>query len=293
MWLMRFLLVLFLTVLFASVLFCQDDLGPMLAAENAFIRAARENGAKHAFLDHLSTDSVLFRPQAINGRQYWREQDGPAGEILVRKTIYADVSANGLLGYTTGNWRIYKKDKSEATAVFGQYVTIWQRREDGRYSATLDIAISHDKLPFLQTDHVGRVERTRDLNERGWSPADASIGFHRMSMTNVRLGGAYEEYAAKDVRLLVDREPPIVGKKNVVREMNRFIAAEFPTKVVAFQSADLAYTWNPCRFASNDEGLENGNCLHIWKLRDKKWRIVLGVFARFPNEKPPSLKRAS
>jgi len=72
--------------------------------------------------------------------------------------------------------------------------------------------------------------------------------------------------------------------------MQRYISVEFPSRVVAFQAADLAYTWNPCKFANNDEGLENGNCLHIWKLRKKKWWIVVGVFARFPNETKPALK---
>ena len=52
----------------------------------------------------------------------------------------------------------------------------------------------------------------------------------------------------------------------------------------------MAYTWNPCEFADNNEGMEKGTCLHIWKLRNKKWWIVLGVFARIPNETPPSLK---
>ena len=74
----------------------------------------------------------------------------------------------------------------------------------------------------------------------------------------------------------------------MVSEMRRYKSVEFPKKVHLYESADMAYIWNPCEYENNDEGTIQGNCLHVWKLRDKKWWIVLGVFAPFPNEKPPA-----
>ena len=287
---MKFVLALSLIVLFISSAFSQDYMPQMLGAESGFLNAA-EKEMKSAFLEYLAPDSILFRPQAINGHDYWNRKTDSAAEVLVRKTTYADIAANGLLGYTTGNWRLYKRGKSESDAVFGQYVTVWQKRPDGSYRAVLDMAITHDKLPFSETDRVQPVVGKKELNERGWSPADASMDFLRMSMSQARLGSAYEKYAGRDVRLLIEREPPILGKKNVVNETERYIAVKFPRKVALFQAADMAYTWNECKFANNDEGLEDGNCLHIWKLRNKKWWIVLGVFAKFPNEKPPVLRK--
>ncbi|HEX6126613.1 MAG TPA: hypothetical protein VFZ23_14660 [Pyrinomonadaceae bacterium] len=293
---MKIVIALLLTALFSTVSVSQGnhDLSRLIATEAEFIQVAGDIGPKKAFLKFLAPDAVLFQPQAVNGHEYWNRRVDKANELLVRKAIYADISANGLLGYTTGNWRLYDKGKSESSATYGQYATIWERSPEGGYRATLDISIEHDKLPFTETDRIIRVDAKRDLNKRGWSPADASMNFLRKSMLgSVRLGGAYEEFAAKDVRLLLAREAPILGKKKVVREMNRYLAVEFPTKITAFQSADLAYTWNPCRFTNNEEGFENGNCLHIWKLRDKKWWIVLGVFAPIPNDKPPVLKGVS
>jgi ketosteroid isomerase-like protein len=285
---MKIVLTLFLTAIFPVLTYSQDYMPQMLGAEAGFVSAA-EKEVKSAFLEYLAPDSILFRPQAVNGREYWKGRPESPSEVLVRKTVFADISANGLLGYTTGNWRQYKRGKSESDAVYGQYVTVWEKKPTGGYRAALDIVISHDKLPFSETDRVQRVDGSRDPNKRGWSPADASMDFLRTSMRGSGLGGAYEKYAAKDVRLLIEREPPVLGKKKVIKEMARYVAVEFPKKVALFQSADMAYTWNPCAFSNNDEGLENGNCLHIWKLRDKKWWIVLGVYARFPNEKPPVL----
>src|SRR5687767_3849684 len=117
----------------------QDYLQALERDENAFIRLAAERGAKTAFLEFLAPDSILFRPQAVNGREYWSRPDHPADQSLLRKTVYTDISSNGMLGYTTGNWRLYPKGKSESSAAHGQYVTIWERRQDGSYRASVDI----------------------------------------------------------------------------------------------------------------------------------------------------------
>ena len=268
----------------------QADTQELASFDRAFARAAESRGAKAAYLEFLSRDSIVFRPAPVNGITYWTSEPADGSSTLVRDLIYSDVAANGLFGYTTGNWRIYQKGKDESLARFGQYVTIWEKGQDGKFKATLDIGISHPKLSFLETDRTVRFDSSRDLNKRGWSPADASMNFLKMSMGRETLGGAYDEFAAKDVRLLRDGDPPILGKKNVVSEMKRYIAATFPKRVVAFQSADMAYIWNPCEFTNSVEGMDKGNCLHIWKLRDKKWWIVLGIFARLPNDKQPELK---
>ena len=286
-----------LVAVFALIAACQVcgqvELQPLDETQRAFEKVAAESGMKSAFLEFLREDAVVFQPGPMNGSEYWKSRDDDPSFLLSRNLTYSDISANGLLGYTTGNWRLYQKGKSEAVAKFGQYVTIWERGNDGKFRATVDIAVAHEKLPFSETDKPFRYKQSRDINKRGWSPADASMNFFRASMTGERLGGAYKRYAGDDVRLLRDGVPPIIGKKRVVDEMNAYLSVEFPTKVVLFQSADMAYTWNPCRFDNSHEGMEKGNCLHIWKLRKKKWWIVLGVFAPVPNETVPVLKTTS
>ncbi|MEO7674375.1 MAG: hypothetical protein ABIU09_09915 [Pyrinomonadaceae bacterium] len=270
-------------------MFGQADMKPMFDAEKAFVQSAAEKGIKSAFLEILAGDSIIFHPEAVNGREYWSSRTDSPASTLVRAPKYGDISSNGVLGYTMGNWRLYPKGKSEDFADFGQYVTIWEKR-GSKFLASLDIGITHEKLPSAETDHVWRAEVTRDPNKLGWSPADASMNFLKMSMSEARLGSAYKKFADDDVRLLIEREPPILGKKNVVRQTNRYISVEFPKKVALFQAADMAYTWNACQYANSTEGVENGNCLHIWKLRNKKWLIVLGVFARVSNDTAPTLK---
>jgi len=281
---------LIIAFLFSANLYAQVDLRTINDTEQSFEQAAQSKGAKVAFLAYLADDAIVFRPEPVNGKEFWRSHDDLATMLLSRNVTYSDVASNGLMGYTTGNWRLYPRGKSESGAKFGQYVTIWEKKVDGKFYATIDIAIEHEKLPFSVTDLPMPGGQSHDPNKRGWSPADASMKFLRTSMSGSALGGAYQLYAGKDVRLLRDAEPPIIGKKNVISETRHYVSVKFPEKVVLYQSADMAYTWNPCEYANSNEGMEKGNCLHIWKLRNKKWWIVLGVFSRVPNETPPTLK---
>ena len=279
-----------LVLLGAGQCFSQVDVQPLLDTQRQFDQTASQRGMKEAFLEFLGDDAVIFQPGATNGRKYWSSKPADPTSQLVRSATYTDIAANGLLGYTTGNWRIYQKGKPEDVATFGQYVTIWEKNGTGKFHASVDIAVGHEKMSFAQTDAKPRRKQSRDMNKRGWSPADASMNFLRSSMGSVRLGGAYKQFAAEDVRLLIDGEPPIIGKKRVVREMAEYVSILYPPKVMLFQSADMAYTWNNCSFANSNEGSVQGNCLHIWKLRNKKWWIVLGVFAEVPNNRPPVLE---
>jgi len=286
---MRIFLISVLALSFCASAFAQSDYQEMLDAARAFDQAAAEKGTKPAYLAFLADDSTIFRPGAVNGKEFWNSRKDSAAERLVRNINYTDIAANGLLGYTTGGWQLFPDGKKQPATKFGQYVTVWEKR-NGKFFATLDIIVNHDPMPMSDSNSIKPTDGVKDMNDRGWSPADASMNFLRDSMTNEELSGAYKKFAADDVRLLRDREPPIIGKKRVVDETKHYKSVAFPRKVALFQSADMAYTWNPCKFENSDEGFEEGNCLHIWKLRDKKWWIVLGVFAPTVNEMKPQLK---
>jgi len=277
-----------------GLLFCipgtaQSDLQEMFDTEKAFERVAAEKGVRSAYLEFLADDATIFRPDAVKGKEFWKARQDFESRI-VRTPVYSDISSNGLLGYTTGSWALYTKKRPETPSEFGQFVTIWEKKPDGKFRASVDIGISHDDPPPAEASDIVRTGKARDTNLRGWSAADPSMNFLRMSMSGKAAAGAYDKFAADGIRLLRDGEPPIVGKKNVVRETKNYKSLDFPKKVALFQSADMAYVWNPCVYSNNNEGTERGNCLQIWKLSDEKWSIVLGVFARLPNETQPVLK---
>lgn len=278
-----------LIVLFAASAFAQTDLQRLSETERSFHRALTEHGIKTAFLNVLSADAVIFRPDAVNGREFWLSKDDNSSQTMIRKSTFADIAANGLIGYTTGTWELHTKVKGETEVESGQYATIWSKKPDGRYQMSVDICTTHGKVEASEAIGTKTPKLKRDQNKKGWSVADSSMNYFRLGMGESGLSGAYKTWAAEEIRLLLERTPPITGKKKVVAETKDYISISFPQRIAAIESADMAYLWTPCQFANSDEGREKGNCLNVWKLRNKKWSIVLSVFARIFDETPPVL----
>ncbi|MGH9946198.1 MAG: hypothetical protein ACRD6X_03270 [Pyrinomonadaceae bacterium] len=290
---MRMLIVFIFAFLFAVPNYAQSDLQAIVEADKKLAQAAAETSVRSAFLEHLSNGSTIFQPTAMDGKQYWlnRPENSPAR--LIRRFTDGDVASNGILGYTTGNWELRPTGKVDAETTFGQYLTVWQRDAKGQYHAVLDIGITHDKYENTKAAKVLATDGKGDLNKGRWSAADPSMNFLRAGMANKGLRAAYKKFAADDIRLLREESPPIVGKKNVVAEVKDYRSIGFPRKMALTESADLAFVWNPCEFADNDEGRVRGNCLHIWKFHDNKWLIVAGVIAAVRDRTPPVLKGSS
>src|SRR4030095_5952711 len=170
---MRRALVLVLAFSYGVNVLAQADLQAMLETERSFDKCASDKGMKEAFLEYLADDSIIFRPNPVNGKEFWKRND--ASQVtLVRQSIDADISSNGKMGYTTGNWRVYVKGKSEESSQYGQYVTIWQRSSEGKFLWALDIRTTHEKLSFSETNRTWTEAKSSDPNKNGWSPADSS-----------------------------------------------------------------------------------------------------------------------
>ena len=74
---------------------------PIFDAEKSFEQAVAIDGIRSAYLKYLADDSVVFRPEPVNGKQFWKAREDD-GAILVRNPLYADIAANGMMGFVTG-----------------------------------------------------------------------------------------------------------------------------------------------------------------------------------------------
>jgi ketosteroid isomerase-like protein len=289
----------FLTILilgFASTFAAaQGEFQAMVDTDRNLTAHAREYGAKIAYLKYLGDDGVIFKPEATNGKEWWKSQTNEPAVVLKRTMEFADIAANGLLGYTTGVWEETPKPgaKGVPSRQVGQYITVWSKKPDGKFYAIIDVMTKYDEAAPPVGKQAMTTPYAKDINKRRWSAADPSMKFLRMGMERGGLGNAFEEWASEDVRLIIEENPPIYGKKFAVKAMEKYLSVAFPKNVSLLESADLAYAWNPCEYANSEEGMEKGTCLNIWKLRNKRWYITLAAFARIPNVVKPTLKMAS
>lgn len=271
-----FILAVSLIVMSASV-FAQTDLQKLVDTENAFAAAAAEKGTKAAFLEYLSDDGIVFNPQRANGKQVWTaRKESPS--LLSWYPVFADISGNGLIGYTTGPWEYRPKGKDDAPVAFGHYMTIWQKQPDGKFRAVLDFGISHDKAPNNETKLTSVLSMTnKDPNTKS-SAGDTATRFFE-AVTSAGATKAYREFAADNIRLMRAGELPVVGKKAALAKISGIKASlSIAKRMSFFGSDDIAYTTNTYSLSDSGKQVENGNFVQIWKYLGGRWLIVMDIF---------------
>jgi hypothetical protein len=278
--LMKILIFLCIVLLAAPVARAQDDLSKLVDTERSFAALAAEKGVKTAFLENMSSDAVLFMPDKVNGKEYWQTR-GESQALLTWAPNYADVSSNGIIGYTTGNWELRPEGITDIPAAYGEFVTVWQRGQDGRYRFNVDIGISHSK-PSKYSTELAPPSYTSSPNDKNTSAADTANSFFEV-VGQRGLSKAYQTYAAKEVRSFREGNLPMIGKDALLSFIRKEKALTSLTKrTVFFGSADMAYVTNTYTQTKENKSVEKGNYMQIWKMIDGRWQIVLDIFKPLP-----------
>jgi ketosteroid isomerase-like protein len=279
---MKIIISIFLAGFVSLSAFAQSDIQKLVSTERAFAQLAAEKGTKHAFLVNMTDDGVLFQPEKINGKEFWKSSPESAS-LLLWAPNYADISSNGILGYTTGNWEFRLKGKDDQPVAFGEFITLWLRQPDGTFKFVVDIGVSHDR-PLKYSTDVAYATVPGDKNEKNSSAADVANGFFELAVKDGRRA-AYQAYAADDVRMFRENKMPVIGKKNMLSEIKKVKGRmAFAKRSVFFGASDIAYIANTYTFTNEDKTIEKGNFVQIWKHMQGRWQIVLDIFKPVPEK---------
>ena len=276
---------IFISTLFLTVsAFAQTDLQKLVDTEHAFAAIAAEKGARAAFLENLADDGLVFNPDKVNGKALWSAKP-EASYLLSWAPNYADISSNGILGYTTGNWEYRAKGKDDAPSAFGDFVTVWLRQPSGKFKFVIDIGVGHAKPDKYLTEWTTSADNGAGKIAGDSAASEIATEFYQLA-TARGIVKAYETYAADDIRVYREDKFLILGKKNFRSLVSRDKAVvTFAKRGVFFSSADLAYSTNAYTRFADGKIVEKGNFMQIWKLRGGKWHIVLDIFKPIPPEK--------
>jgi len=280
---MKIIFILVMTFCAASVLAQnKTDLEKVVETEKTFARFSDEKGMKAAFIEFLADDGIMFAPNVVNGKDYFRARpESPA--TLSWYPVFADVSSNGLLGYTTGRGEFRPKGKTDTTVYYSDFATVWRRQADGNYKAILEIGISHDKPPATDKNWTSpKIPSEKIADENKPLAANAMSLFFDTAATK-DLSKAYKIFAAEDVRFLREGKFPIQGKSNAPTESKKS-KITFGKGVTMQSAGDLGYSITTYEMKSGEKTIEKGNIVQVWKLIGGKWQIVLDVFAQIPPE---------
>lgn len=278
-----------------------SDWRSLVETEKAFARAAAEKGIRSAFLEYLAGGALVFRPEPTPGRPLYEKLEPGLAARLVWKPAFAEISASGDMGYTTGPYEIYKDRTAVKPSGHGHYVTIWQRPAAGEWKAALDIGISH-AAPRPTGEGVGSPAEAApapegllsgfELEQAKQKLRTVEAGFSKLSASQ-GTAKAYQEFAADRVRVYREGNSPVEGLKAALRLL---AVVGSPSSWAAegadvSASADLGYTYGTGRlshFAAGDSAdrIERAfSYVHIWrKAGDGTWQVVLDVAIPYPSK---------
>ena len=303
---MKFILCLIISMLLLGIATtaqksaADSPLRSMVATERAFAKASEEKGTRESFMQFIAEDGILFRPGPVAGKKWMQEHPVPASDkrpLLAWQPTFADISADGDMGYTFGPWEFKSDIKDVKPAGYGHFATIWKKQPEGNWKFAIDLGISH---PDSATPSVPwQPEEVR--KPRNGKTADVDISSTRELLSNhdrefskisaaKGASAAFSSYSAGDVRLFRNGHLPFVGKSSIAQalgESQQGVLTWQPTAADVSRSGDLGYTYGVYELRSNDAAKKltgKGNYMRFWKKQDGVWRVVLDVADPLPIE---------
>lgn len=256
----------------------------LVAAERAFASTSIDKGVKTAFVTWLAEDGIVFRPGPVNGREYF-EKLPESDVVLAWEPVFADISAAGDLGYTTGPWTLTRESEGKKSRIHGHYLSVWKKADpddEGSWRVVLDHGISHPQegaRPSLTTPSLntaGRASQTIVSAEEAFDKACRKEG----------PAACYREFMAPDIRLYRDGSLPFVGAGAAAEAA--VIHPGTATRKLAgsgvSRSDDIAYSWGTLEIAAPEEKTMFYNFMRIWKVSPEGgWTIVADVVTPYPS----------
>ncbi|MBS0362030.1 MAG: nuclear transport factor 2 family protein, partial [Proteobacteria bacterium] len=249
------------------------DPAEVVAAERAFAARAAEIGIAPSFLEFMTDQAVIFRPEPMLARAVY-EAVPPAktpkegGTRLNWWPNFAGVARSGDLGFTTGPATV----NGGKPGIF--YFTVWAKQRDGRWKWLYDGGVDADGGAAPGEGVAPIVLPPGDAK-----PLAPDVAMDQVSAAEIALAAkaktdvaaAYHAALAPDARMQGSKLAPATTPAAVDQELaTRAKAIAFgPIGGSASKAGDLAWTYGDARW---DTG--RGHYVRVWQRRGGRWRIV-------------------
>lgn len=261
----------------------------LVNTDKEFALALQEDGIRKAYLNFLDRESLVYRPEPVNGRDYYRKQATDSAGLF-RFPAWAEVTDDGLLGYTTGPFEFRDHIQDVQPAATGHYVSIWRRKSSrDKWEIILDIQVEHPDTTALRSVQYeqnisGKVPITPayELVKSKQILIDSDELFN-ISLKAGRLEFGYQEFFHDSVQLYRENYLPLFGKKAATEHLIQMKGKYLHTTGDAYLSLvrDIAYTFGKGYYYENIRTSrfdQHFNYVRIWR-KDAKglWKVILDI----------------
>ncbi|HSS18724.1 MAG TPA: DUF4440 domain-containing protein [Pyrinomonadaceae bacterium] len=300
---MKRISVLLLLCLLASFVVAQEPQGKpaleaMVETERAFAKMSADQGTRPAFVAFIADDGVIFRPNAVPGKQWFKEHPLPPANSEKRPLLswfpaVAGMARFGDMGYTTGPWEFRSDLHDDKAVAWGTFLTVWKKQPDGQWRFAIDLGISNPQPTEASAPwSLPKDYKAPNFKQGQWTINAAALRtrdeeFSRASAT-VGARKAFPDFAAADVRVYREGSFPVLGQAAGVAALpeRANVWTWTPTFSDVSNSDDLGYTYGTYKITTGENVVESGNYLRIWRKDGGKWKVLVDL----TNPVPPPKK---
>jgi len=251
----------------------QNGIDALVQAEKDFAAYSVAHTTKEAFQKYIDSNSIMFdNGKAVNAVEIWNKRENRPG-ILNWRPQFAEISASGDFGYTTGPWT-FQATANDTIVGRGQYSTVWHVDKNGDWKFLVDFGINNTQVnnkelriinapKEIQNDKIithvyPLVMADQNFNAAlAKKKAKAFQGWLSKESILTRIG--YLPAATVEERkVIIDATP-----SNIQYTMIGWGVSSVP---------DMGYTYG----TATKDGKTN-NYFRIWRLEKGGWRIALEV----------------
>lgn len=264
-------------------------LASLVAAERAFAHTSVEKGIRDSFLEFFSDDAINFQPHPVKAREAILSRPAPPVRPPVTlnwEPVWADVSAAGDLGYTTGPYTLTDNSPERRPTRHGYYFSVWKKQPSGDWKVALDLGIQVPSPPAqMPAFHAVKAVQVR-------APGFASLEAGRAAVKELErelqqraqargLSKAMLDYLTDESRLHRQGMLPMIGRDAIRAFLSQksLSASWEPMGADIARSGDLAYVYGSYELKDNPRAgatIEKGYYARVWKrMADGKWKLAL------------------
>lgn len=261
-------------ILLSSIIVCeaQTPFEQIVKAENTFEQQCLKLGIKKGFLANLDSSAIAFTRDSIeNAKDYWKSLPHIPG-IYSWAPTYAEVSASGDWGYTTGAVEYREGAINDTPSAYNQYTTVWHKNKNGEWKYLADIGNTHGPVPIDRTPAEIKVRKIPKRNLTQQSVLDLEQSYHEHFKSNPET--AIKKYFSKTFILNFSGSAlttSIDTALNLFKSVAEFMDYE-PVDVRLSPAGDMASVSGYI-----NHGYKRKHYLRVWRHESSGWKIALEV----------------
>lgn len=252
----------------------QKGMDELIAAERSFAAFSVAHSTKEAFLQYIDSNSLMFdKGHPVKAHAYWKQREKRPG-VLNWYPQFAEISASGDFGYTTGPWT-FQSSATDTVESRGLYCTVWYRNNDGEWKFLIDLGVGNTpEYPSAEVIKVDMPKQSENIAAVARVfPMVAAENDYVKELMNNKYRASEKYLSAKSILARNGQAPAITpaAQHAIIDSTSAGIKYTLEGWDIA-SVPDMGYVYGTTTINGKTEGY-----FRVWRREKNGWKIALEV----------------